>query len=321
MTHKSATFITITMLTLISTLYVFKTVIGPNVDDRIAWENKILSGQMEPPYQYRILEPLTGHILEKLLRPFNRDIRWRHSIAYLIISFAAFFTAFLFFYLYLAHYYSHSIAVLGIVLLQTVIPLSVTGFYMEGDFITVAFYALGLYLLVNNKDIYLPVIILLASLNREQSIFLAILYTIYIISNLGISKKRILILSSCIVVWFLGFLGTRFYFGFKPSIYTFSLHIAHNTNYYALTNFIGPLWLAEVIPSIVLCIAAFQKSSLFFRLSFLSLFLYTLLFFLNGNIWELAKYLPAFLVMIPMGLQVLSGEYIPAVSGSQAKVD
>jgi hypothetical protein len=66
--------------------------------------------------------------------------------------------------------------------------------------------------------------------------------------------------------------------------------------------------MAEVAGFVVLSIFAFKKSSGFYRLSFLSLLAYSVLFFLNGNIWELAKFLPAFLIMIPMGLQVVTGE-------------
>jgi len=43
----------------------------------------------------------------------------------------------------------------------------------------------------------------------------------------------------------------------------------------------------------------------------MSLTVYGVLFFFNGNMWELAKFLPAYLILIPMSLQTLTGEYIP----------
>ncbi|GAB4456985.1 MAG: hypothetical protein OHK0041_21910 [Anaerolineales bacterium] len=38
--------------------------------------------------------------------------------------------------------------------------------------------------------------------------------------------------------------------------------------------------------------------------------IYIAFFFINGNLWELAKFLPAYLILIPMSLQTLTGEII-----------
>jgi len=311
------TIILIAMLILISTCYTFKVVIFHNINARIKHANAILSGQMDPPYQYRILKPLAGRILETLLTPLINNDRWRHALSYLLITFAAFMGSFSFFYLYLRKFFSHNASIIGLLFLQAVIPLSVTGYYMEGDFITLGFYASGLYLMVCNKDIYLPMVIGFATLNREQSVFFVLLYALYLFSRRQASGKKLMILVSCFVVWFAVVIGTRLYFGFKASHHTVSLHIAHNIDPGTLVKFIIPLWIAEVASSVALCLLAFPKSNLFLRLSFLGLILYTVLFFLTGNMWELAKFLPAFLVMIPMGLQVLAGEYIEKVSSPQ----
>jgi hypothetical protein len=226
------------------------------------------------------------------------------------MTFATFMGTFSVFYLYLRRFYSHNASIIGLLFLQVTIPLSVTGEYMEGDFITLGFYALGLYLIVIGKDIYLPVMIGFAAINREQSAFLVFLYAIYLFSQRQVSRQKLSILFACFIVWFIAFMGTRLYFGFKPSQYTMSLHIAHNTDIPMLLTSIIPLWIVEVASSAVLCVLAFPRSNLFFRLSFLSLSVYVLLFFLNGNMWELAKFLPAFLVTIPMSLQVLTGEFV-----------
>lgn len=307
--------ILITMLALISTWYVVKTVILPHIGARIDLADAVLAGQAEPPYQYRVLKPLAGRGLETLLAPLIGNGRLRHVVSYSLITLAAFASAFSAFYLYLRKFFSRNAALIGLLLLQVVVPLSVTGYYMEGDFIALALYALGLYLMVSDNDIYLPAVVGLAALNREQSVFLVLLYALYLVGRRQAQGKKLVILASCFAVWFAAVLGTRLYFGFRPTRYTVAVHIAHNTDLGTLARSIVPLWIAEVASSVALCVLAFPRSGLFFQLSFLSLIPYAALFFLNGNLWELAKFLPAFLVLIPMGLQVLAGEYIEKAAG------
>jgi len=163
--------------------------------------------------------------------------------------------------------------------------------------------------MVYGKDIYLPVLIGVATLNREQMVYLAFLYAIYLVSQRQMNVRKLTILISCFAAWLVVFMGVRLYFGFKPSNFTWTLHLRHNLGIGNLTKKIIPLWIAEVAPCVALCVLAFKKSNRFFQLSFLSLALYAAMFFLNGNMWELAKFLPAFLVMIPMALQTLTGEF------------
>ncbi len=190
---------------------------------------------------------------------------------------------------------------------------------MIGDFIAVFFYLLFFDLMRDRKDIFLPLVVGIGALNREQMIFVVIFYLAYLISQRSILKNRsISIVAACIAAFLVVFFGIRFYFGFEPSQYTIGLHIARNTNLYNLFRAIIPLWLTEVAGLAALCTLAFKRSNTFFKLSFLGLGLYTLVFFLNGNLWELAKFLPAFLIMIPMSLQVLTGEFVDEAMGSPA---
>lgn len=56
--NTEAVYILLLILTLISSVLICKEVIIPNVEARIQFENDILTGQMEPPYQYRVFKPL-----------------------------------------------------------------------------------------------------------------------------------------------------------------------------------------------------------------------------------------------------------------------
>jgi hypothetical protein len=314
-----AAWIVITILTLISTWYVYLNVIQLNPDMRINLTKQILSGEAEPPYQYRIFKPLAAKIIETALTPLLYDNKYvskpvlvGHVVSYGLLSLAAFFGIYTLLYLFLRTLFSRSsTALMGILLFQAVVPLSIQhGFYMEGDFITVFFYLLGLILMLSRKDAYLPLVIGIATFNREQTIFLVVLYVIYLASQKRLLEKgSLIIVAACVAAFLIVFLGVRAYFGFRESRYTTGWIVSQNTSIEQL-NYIIPLWLAEVFGLAVLCLMAFRKSNTFFKVSFLSLGLYTLLFFLTGSMDELAKFLPAYLILIPMALQTITGEYV-----------
>jgi len=211
----------------------------------------------------------------------------------------------------LRSFFTGKTTLIGILLLQVVLPLSVTGYFMEGDFITLLFYLLALNLMLRRRDVYLPLLVGVATLNREQIIFVLVFYVIYLISQGRVFRKRsMLIVAASIAAFLLGFFAVRCHFGFPTTQYTIASAIAHNTNPHRLLRSIAPLWVAEVAGFAILSALAFQASNMFFKLAFLSLGLYSLLFFISGNLWELAKFLPAFLIMIPMSLQILTGEFV-----------
>lgn len=164
--------ILIITLAFISTWYVYNTVIAPNVDARIQFAANILAGRSKPPYQYRVLKPLVASALQILISPLIHSAHTQHIVSYSAIVLASFLSIFYLFYSFLRNFFTVKTAIIGILLLQVVIPLSVTGYFMIGDFITLLFYLIGFNLIWRRKDIYLPLVIGLATLNREQMIFL-----------------------------------------------------------------------------------------------------------------------------------------------------
>ncbi|MCA2002041.1 MAG: hypothetical protein LDL51_09270 [Chloroflexi bacterium] len=296
-------------LALISSWFICLNVILPNVNSRIQRESEILSGQMEPPYQYRLLKPLLGAAVGAVVSVFTESAFAQHVVSYVLISFATFLGVFFSFYSYLRYNFSQGASLIGVLLLQAVIPLAVTGEYMEGDFINLFFYILGLIFIQREKYRWLPLLFVVGTLNREQFIFLAVWCAIYLFAKGRMTLSKALLVLACFLTWSVVFAVVRMYFGFKPSQYTFALHVARNTDALNLFGRILPLWAAEVGGFAVLSVLAFRKSDWFYRLSFLSLLPYGVLFFLNGNMWELAKFLPAFLAMIPMSLQGMAGAF------------
>jgi len=307
--------ILILMLGLISSRLVINQQIIPYTTTRIGFEREIYSNNSEPPYQYRILQPWLARILQIPLSTLGYSPEQLHVVSHSLVILFVFISIYYLFALYLAMLFSETTVVIGLLLFQACVPLSISGFYMDGDFFTVLFYLISLILLLRKKDAFLPFVILLSTMNREQTIFIVLLYGIYLYSQNELFGKRLGTLILCVATYLLVYWGIRLGFGLRSTQYTVLLHLANNTNLPNLVGQILPLWTAEVFGLVILSFMAYRKSNRFFKLSFISLTLYFSLFFINGNLWELGKFLPAFLIMIPISLQILAGEFIVEENG------
>ncbi|MEO8210746.1 MAG: hypothetical protein ABI840_09290 [bacterium] len=300
-------YIIILLLTLVSYDIICQETIFPNVPTRMFFQSSILSGNMEPPYQYRIMKPILGSLLQWVISIFEKDPFKVHTLSYQFIIFFVFLGIYSLFYLFLKLFYTEMICIIGLLMLQIIIPLGITSVWEDGDYYTLLFYLIGLNLIFRNKDYYLPLIIAIGVFNRDQIIFLLVFYIAYLISENKLFKKKsvIIILASCFL-WILVYYGMRYKFGFKESVYT----ISHNTstNYNAFGN-IAVLWICMVSVYVILCIKSFRQSNKFFKLAFASLGIYVILFYFNGIMTQMAKFLPAFLILIPMSLQIFTNEF------------
>ncbi|GAB4456989.1 MAG: hypothetical protein OHK0041_21920 [Anaerolineales bacterium] len=133
------------------------------------------------------------------------------------------------------------------------------------------FFILGLSIIRQEKDGWLPVLMGVGALNREQMVFLLLWYLVHQIGHKALTLRRLGLALAGLLIWLAVFTGVRLYFGFKPTPYPFTLHIASNTNISALFTSILPLWISNVAGFAVLAAFAFRKSDLFHRLAFLSL--------------------------------------------------
>ncbi len=294
----------IILLTLISYKIVDKEVLSPDLLARVEVQNSILSGQIEYPYQYRVLNPAMGYVLQKLLLNFVNNTYRAHLYAFEIITLFAFAILYSCFYLFLKIFFSDTACIIGLVLLQVVIPLSITSVWQEGDFYNFIFFTIGFLLMFRSKDYYLPLVFGIGLMNREQIIFLFVFYAAYLISTNKLKeKKSIIVIALSVIACAVVYFGLRWKFGYK---YT-------EVNYNTLRNtenisLIIQLWAAEVLIFVILSIKAFKESNKFFKLGLIAIGMYFVLYFFYGYMAELAKFLPAYLILIPMSLQIITGE-------------
>lgn len=295
------------LLTLISFQIVSVKTIQPDVKKRIQLQDTILSGQMEPPYQYRIMKPVLGYTLQTFLSPFIKDKIKSHILSYRIILFFVFLGIYFLFYKFLKRFFSENTCIIGLLLLQIVIPLGITSIWEDGDYYTLLFYLIGLNLIFSGKDLLLPFVIFIGEFNRDQIIFLLVFYCIYLFENKKLFNRRsILIVILSVILWAGAYYSMRLIFGFKESIYTVAHNLHSNRSAWEL---ILELWIAQVFIYVILSVKSYKRSSLFFKGCLLSLIVYFGIFFFNGILSQLAKFLPAYLILIPMSLQYITGEY------------
>ncbi|MDQ3019434.1 MAG: hypothetical protein M3R36_02515 [Bacteroidota bacterium] len=294
----------IILLTLISYKIIDDNWLTRHAELRYKHQMSILKGEVDYPYQYRVLKPAMGIALQKIIYLAVNNSYRANLYAYRINTLLAFLLIYYFFYYFLKMFFSDATCMIGLLLLQAVIPLTINGQYGEGDFYNFLFYTIGLILIFKSKDYYLPIVFTIGILNREQIIFLMIFYIAYLITQKRLfSKKSYIVITISLIACAIVCLALRWKFGWKYTV----------INKNAVSNitqvwYIISLWAAEVFIFIILSLKSFKKSSQFFKLGFISIGLYIVIYFFYGYLGELAKFLPAYLIIIPMSLETLTGE-------------
>lgn len=301
-------YILIILLSLISQRYIYNVVLYPGIEMRIISLHSALRGEMQPPYQYRILKPAVSVALDKVFSVFISNEMDRYKLIFKLLLFVGFFFLFLVYYKFLRNFYTDTTAIIGLLLLQTAIPLTVTdNCWEEGDFIALFFYLLAFYCMFKNKDYFIPLIVGIGTLNREQTVFLMVFYAIYLYEQKRLfTFKSLVIIASSGIIYVIVFLGLRLCFGFKPNPYIGAHVPMGNIEHWSS---ILRLWIEQIAIFVITSIMVYKRSRKFFQLSFLSLIPFTILFFFYGVMGELGKFLPALIILITMSLQLFNNEY------------
>jgi hypothetical protein len=301
-------YILIILLSLISQRYLYNVVLYPQIEWRIYSMQQTLRSEYEPPYQYRVLKPAICAALDKVLSAVMSDQTERYKLIFKFLLLVMFYFLFLYFYKFLRIFYSNSTAIIGLLLLQTALPLTITdNCWEEGDVVNLFFYILAFYFMFKQKDYFIPLIIAIGTTNREQAVFMLVFYAAYLYEQKRLfTLKSLAIIVSSVIIFLLVYFGLRMYFGYMPNLYIGKrVPLANLSHWYSILR----LWVEQVFIFVIVCIIVYKKSSLFFRLSLLCLIPFTILYFFYGIMGELAKYLPAFLILITMSLQIIKGEY------------
>lgn len=266
-----------------------------------------IAGKREiPPSNTFIVSTAAGISLQKIVKFFFRNSNVAHLTAHSILIFLIFFFLYFAFYRYLRIFFDDKYSIIGTMLTGVVITLGLRELFPEGEILNFLVYTSGFLLMFKAKDYLLPFITGIAALNDAQPFFLMILYITYLISEkkLNTRKAYLVILSSLIFI-FICYFPVKIFFGYN--IFTLQNHLTGNVSNPGL---MFQFLFSTLFIFLFLSIKAFHFTSLFFKFGLVLMFLYLLYSFFFTLLNDTGRLLPAYLVLIPMSLQTLTGKTI-----------
>lgn len=298
---------------LMSYIIISERTVFPDVPQRMKIQESVLSGTAEPPYQNGVMTSYLGNFIQDLISPFIEDPVKRHAVSYQILLLLIFPAVFVFFYRFLRRFFSEAASIGGLLMLQAVFLPAISNIREEADFMNLMFCLIGLDLIFSRKDKYLPVVIAVGVFNSPRIIFLLMFYFAHMFYEGRLrDRKAYITVIACVVLWAGGYILVYNIFGFGETVSSLWQNLTASSS-----KTTQEMWIALISVFAILSIASYLKSSKFFRASLLMLIPYAAAYFLSEATAHPAQFLPAFLVMIPMSLQLLFGEYTGSETESE----
>lgn len=275
------------LFAIFSTVVVYAVEISPKVGERLLMERQILSGTARSPYRYRVLKPVIGKALQQT--------GLSHIQAYTFMAFLSFVGAYYFFGKLLSKFNVNDFAALaGLTMLSLCIPLSITGQWQGGDWIELFIYALGLCLILERKYVWLYCLLFVGMTNRDATVFLVAFLAVDVWKKKDGKHDIAVALFVCIAT----FIALRIYQGYIPNPQGVAYALEQNA-----ANLSGAIlftWSAIVICPFAVAFWNYRNITDARLKRWMWLLIpYTILFVMNALVWELAKFLPAYLIVIP----------------------
>lgn len=298
------------VLALGSTFFLVYRTIENHLDLHVAWEIRIFTNDMPPPYQYRVLVPGLSQLLKWPLVQAGVPVNAAHILAYLAISLAIFLFLYHAMEGFLRLFAPPRHVVPGLLLLGVLVPLTTFPAFPElENFLQLAAFLLGIRWITEGKDLRVVPLVLLSTFNREQMVWLVPLYLCWHLSQRTLWRPRTWIVAFAIgAAWLVAYALPILHYGIKDTPFTIAHHLGENTSPFRWMHNTGPIWLLVALPLFATGIMGWRRLHPFLRYASLLTPLYTALFFFKGNLWELAKYDLAFVLLFPAILAALHGE-------------
>lgn len=233
--------------------------------------------------------------------------------AYLINRFVVTFIIFCIFHLFLLKWFDHKGSFLGVIILAAITPITYMPLLQESDVFLQLFFLIGLWLIRENKWIWLIPLLFLSTFAKETIIFLL---PFYLILNWSKEKKLFLFLKSIVLVlsWGVAFYITRNLF-FESGENSPLWQLPHNIDgFINIFNYSSPFtnMFLLFIPLFgmmwVLSFWNLKKKPHFFRSAALFILIFMIIHFLMGWPEETRILLPLAFLIIPSSM--LSIEYL-----------
>lgn len=291
-----------------------------HVEDRLLLHGTIIDGIAPSQYRHRVLVPYLVHALAKALSPLSghRQRLRLHDhgstgafiIAYQVFDFAAILFSLGALYALLAVWFTSEQSLVGTLLAAFTMQLTFRDHYFHPwSLLEIGLFALGFLLIYREQHKWFGVVLVAASLNRETSIYLLIVFFFTkVIDWKGkpviASRKHLALLGIYSAIWLAIFVGLRVALGFPPPTFTVEQAWLSNTNAHVLrwsaqlnALFFGVFWIYIAL--------GFRRAPAFIRRASLMLPFYAVLIFVIGLWYEIRYLMTLYPVLIPLGLSYI----------------
>ena len=258
----------------------------------------VLARTATAPDRYRLLAPAIVEAPMKLLR------RWMapeiafdrvYAIFYLAAMTALLWSQFA----YLRVWFTDAQALIGVLLLGSTLRITIRQHdYAPFSYLEPTFFALGLLLILNDRRLWLGLLVALASLNRETGIFVVFLFA----ATQPLTRRNVLTALVYTAIWAAVFVGVRLYGGEAERYWELARIWRTNISQpgltlYNVTALLGVMWLFAVI--------GFRRAPPFVRRAAVVVPAYAGAVALWGLWWEVRLLLPLLPLVLPLALSAL----------------
>jgi hypothetical protein len=166
---------------------------------------EVVEGRAEAPGRYRILAPWVVHVTAVVTG-------WAPMTAWLVTRLAWLLLAYLAIHAYLRTWFDLPVALAGTLFVAATLPLTFTNSWAHPDHIPeLALFTWGCLAVAKRDDGLFGMVLTLATLNRETSVFLVLLYAVVE----PLSRVRVVRLVGFAALWAAIYVGLRLAYGFQ----------------------------------------------------------------------------------------------------------
>jgi hypothetical protein len=165
----------------------------------------VVDGTADAPERYRILIPFLVQFLGNATGISSSALWYTTRLASILI-------AYLILYWYLRTWFLPQSSLLGVAIVAATLPLTFTNSWAHPDHIPeLALSTLGCWLIATGRTVWFALCLAIATLNRETSAFLIVLFAIVS----PVSKRHILLTVSLALEWTAIYAGLRLWRGYE----------------------------------------------------------------------------------------------------------
>ncbi len=258
----------------------------------------VLSHTATAPDRYRLLAPAIVEGPMRVLRqwmPPEAAFDRVYAVFYLAAMTALLWSQFA----YLRVWFTDEQALIAVLLLASTLRITIRQHdYAPFSYLEPTFFAVGLLLILQDRRVWLGLLVAVASLNRETGIFVVLLFA----ATQPLTRRNLLTTIAYAGVWAAVFIGVR-WFGGEADRY-WELGRIWRTNLsqpgltvYNVTAFLGVMWIFAVI--------GFRRAPAFLQRAAMVIPAYAGAVLVWGLWWEVRLLLPLLPLVLPLALSAL----------------